>query len=233
MNTVDRETFRLWSQTEGYRERTSDAKHRIQELIKNYRCYVAYSGGKDSTVLLHMALQADPDITVWHWDYGPYYMPRELEHEVISNAYKIGAHNVMVHTTSEYNEGRKDEIVFFKNLFSWVAETMSEAHDCCLLGLRAEESCRRRRKTRVQFRQIKSKKYTLFEAYPIYQLTARDIWAYIVSHDLPYCSHYDRYGEILGIENVRFSTFFDPEMVARGVATLDNILMPEFKNPEK
>lgn len=226
MRLVERETFMLWSRTDGYRERIAAAQELLRELMDEFRCYVAYSGGKDSTVLLHMALQVDPEISVWHWDYGPYYMPRELEREVLVIAKKLGAKNIVVHTSSEYRDGRKSENVFFRNLFSWVADEMSKRFDCCLLGLRAEESVKRRLKTSKQI--CCSKKP--IEAYPIHGLTARDIWAYIVSHNLPYCSHYDRYGELLGIENVRFATFFDPEFDKFGTSNIDGVLMSWFKN---
>lgn len=59
---------------------------------------------------------------------------------------------------------------------------------------------------------------------------ARDIWAYIVTNNLPYCSHYDRYGALLGIEQVRMSTFFDPEFDKFGAGNLDGILMTKFNS---
>lgn len=231
MKRTDREMFLLWSRTEEYQKRIADAKKLLEDLIAEHRCYVAYSGGKDSTVLLHMSLQIDPDISVWHWDYGMYYMPREMEHEILENARKIGARNIIVHTALEYSQGRKPQLVFFRHLFSWVFREMSKTYDCCMLGLRAGESCRRRLITRTYTRQNRSRPQMIV-AYPIRDLTTRDVWAYIVSNNLPYCSHYDRYGELLGIENVRMSTFFDPEMDRFGNSNIDNILMTEFKNRE-
>ena len=73
----------------------------------------------------------------------------------------------------------------------------------------------------------------MLECYPLANLTARDIWAYIVSNNLPYCSHYDRYGALLGIEQVRMSTFFDPEFDMLGASNIDGLLMPEFKQWRK
>ncbi len=43
---------------------------RIEEHLDQHEGYVAFSGGKDSLVTLHLALQADPDVPVAFFDSG-------------------------------------------------------------------------------------------------------------------------------------------------------------------
>ncbi len=227
MTPIERATFLLHADLEDYQARTQATRHFITETFERAeKPHIAYSGGKDSLVMLHMALQVKPDILVWHWDYGPYYMPREIETEIMENAKAIGAKNILVDTSKKYNAGRSPNNILFPALFGHIRpRMMADGYDLACIGLRAEESQRRKRKTTGGYRNKK-----LRECYPVYQLTSRDIWAYIVSHNLPYCSHYDRYGALLGIENVRMSTFFDPEFDKLGASNIDGLLMSEFKH---
>ena len=66
--------------------------------------------------------------------------------------------------------------------------------------------------------------------FPLLNLTWKDVWAYIISNNLPYPSIYDRYAEVLGYDKVRLVTFFDNEFEKLGAPYLDGVLMPEFRN---
>jgi 3'-phosphoadenosine 5'-phosphosulfate sulfotransferase (PAPS reductase)/FAD synthetase len=57
-----------------------------------------------------------------------------------------------------------------------------------------------------------------------------DVWAYIVSNNIRYLSHYDRYSKTIDITKIRFATFFDPEFDKLGCSNIDGVMMPEFKN---
>lgn len=228
MTPIERATFLLHAELEDYRARIQAARHFITEALERAeKPYISYSGGKDSLVMLHMALQAFPEVLVWHWDYGSHYMPRELEAEILKNAHETGARNIHVDTSKKYDAGRSPKNILFPALFGYIQPRMiSDGYDMVCIGLRAEESKRRKAKTASGYREGK-----LRECYPVYQLTTSDIWAYIVTNNLPYCSHYDRYGALLGIEQVRMSTFFDPEFDKFGAGNLDGILMTKFKHP--
>jgi 3'-phosphoadenosine 5'-phosphosulfate sulfotransferase (PAPS reductase)/FAD synthetase len=227
MTPIERATFLLHAELDDYQARIDAAEDIITEALNRAKkTYIAYSGGKDSLAMLHLVLQASPNITVWHWDYGPYYMPRSMETEILENARKIGAKNIIVDTSEKYNQGRCEKNVLFPALFGKVQPGMAkDGYDMVMVGLRAEESRRRKAKTATGFRAGK-----ITECYPVYQLTARDIWAYVVSNNIHYCSHYDRYGALLGIENTRMATYFDPEFYKFGSNNIDGVLMPEFKH---
>lgn len=227
MSPIERATFQLHAELDDYQDRIYTTNDIITEALRRAnKPYIAYSGGKDSTVMLHIVLQAYPDIKVWHWDYGRHYIPRHIESEILRNAKSIGAKDITIDTSQKYNQGRCNQNVLFPALFGKVRPRMvKEGYDMVMVGLRAEESSRRKAKTITGFKAGK-----ITECYPVYRLTARDIWSYIVSNNLPYCSHYDRYGKLLGIEQVRMATLFDPEFDKFGASNVDGLLMPEFKH---
>lgn len=58
MKAHDRQFFKLWAEGDGYRSRIADAIEIIRQK-QNKRNYLAYSGGKDSTVMLHIHMKND------------------------------------------------------------------------------------------------------------------------------------------------------------------------------
>jgi 3'-phosphoadenosine 5'-phosphosulfate sulfotransferase (PAPS reductase)/FAD synthetase len=231
MTPVERQTFQLHAETDEYCVRIEAAEKIIAEaLARANQPYVAFSGGKDSTVMLHMVIEKCPEILVWHWDYGKYYIPRDMEIEIQTNAAAIGARNIRVNTSKKYDRAKRSpKNVLFPTFFGSIQPIMAEQGiDLAFVGLRAQESGKRRLKTSEPVRWNK----VMWECYPLQSLTARDVWAYIITNDLPYCSHYDRYGALLGIENTRMSTFFDPEFDKLGASNVDGLLMSQFKHPQ-
>lgn len=229
MQDTLRETYRLWADQPEYKSRIKTACGLIRDTISHHKAYVAYSGGKDSLVMTHLALQEDPDILVWHWDYGPAYMPRAIEHEVRDIAMAIGVKNYKVDTTPLYQKlGRTAKGVLGRVLYGRVIPEMVNAgYSASFVGLRSEESLKRKQRTQSAYEKTAPGMTTVF---PIRGLTVRDVWAYIASNDLPYCSHYDRYGALEGWESVRFCTYFDPEFAWMGRANVDGVIQPEFRN---
>ncbi len=197
----------------------------IREALSEHRCLVSYSGGKDSSAMLHLVLQHRPDILVVHWDYGPGFMPRPIEDEIIANARKIGAKRLWIFTSEKYVEyHRPDFAVFAKEFIGRVVPRLKHlGYTCSFVGLRAEESCKRRRR-------IKQRETIIMqECWPLANWTWLDVWAYIVKHELPYLSHYDQMAELMGsYRDVRLCTLFDPQFAHLG--SVDNFLYWRFRN---
>lgn len=228
MNPIDREMYLLYTETEEYQESIRRLQENISKAFSEYsKPYVAYSGGKDSLVMAHGVLQEYPDTLIYHWDYGPYYMPRKIEQEVRDIATTIGAKNVQIDSTPLYKlKKREAQGILGRILYGRVmAEMKTLGYDLCFIGLRSQESCKRRRRVSSLF-----ENEILTNCFPVRHMKTRDIWAYIVSNDLPYCSHYDVYGSLEAWENVRFCTYFDPEFAKFGCSNLDGVLMTQFKN---
>jgi 3'-phosphoadenosine 5'-phosphosulfate sulfotransferase (PAPS reductase)/FAD synthetase len=231
LDPVTRRSFQLWAGTQGYAERIGEAEAAVEEALHSFcRPYIAFSGGKDSSVMTHMVLRSSPEATVFHWDYGPYYIPRWLRDEFLNNARALGARNIRVETSGLYLKEKRDaRNVIGRILIGKLGPQMRKEYDSCFLGLRAEEGVKRRVRTKNPYEDDLG----ITNIFPVRGLTWRDVWAYLVSRGLPYASIYDRYGPVIGWDKVRLVTFFDREFEHFGSPILDGVLMPEFKNPEK
>jgi 3'-phosphoadenosine 5'-phosphosulfate sulfotransferase (PAPS reductase)/FAD synthetase len=218
MNVHDCKTFMLWSKNPEYLEKVTETRVAIYEITRKNKCYVAFSGGKDSTVLLHLTLQCQSDVPVFHWDYG-IFMPRVFETEIQENAVKLGAKNVMV----EQRLSTREDCKFgYQGFFGATHKFMvTKGLEAALIGLRREESNKRKAKIREGRKG---------ECYPLADWTYRDVWAYIVSNGLPYPKVYDIYGPLLGWDKARFVTFFDGEFEKFGSPYLDGFFFPQYRN---
>jgi len=217
------ETFKLWAETDEYHGKVKEAQKIIKKALTRYNNpYLSYSGGKDSLVMTHLILQEDPDIPVWHWDYGDALMPREIEKEVIDNAYKIGVKNLIIRKRRG-RDARTNHGSGYKQFFGVLNHLKKENNwDLGFIGVRREESKKRERNYKSHF--IEN------NCYPLLNLSWIDIWAYIVSNNLNYPSTYDKYSKVYGWDKSRFVTFFDGEFDFLGSSNVDGVLMPEFRN---
>jgi len=217
-----RRTFLMWTKRPEHQRLVAAARAEIRRVNSRYRTVVAFSGGKDSTVLLHLALQVNPDIHVFHWDHGPWLMPRQIERQIIENARQLGARNLIVRGSKllETPEARTNWRVWYLTFWNTLARLRKDyGWEKNLVGLRGEESHRRRRTIRRHDRK--------WEVYPLADWSWLDVWGYIVSRSLPYPSIYDKYARLLGYDKTRLVTFFDHEFEKYGAPWLDGFLMPE------
>jgi|Wag4MinimDraft_14_1082654.scaffolds.fasta_scaffold02726_2 3'-phosphoadenosine 5'-phosphosulfate sulfotransferase (PAPS reductase)/FAD synthetase len=215
-----KEVLKKWAQSEEFQQRLAEANKMILQALKRHKkMYVAYSGGKDSTALLHLVLHHDPNILVFHWDYGPYLMPRAYEKEIIENMRKIGAKNIYIDTSDKY-KSREDTGIWYKEFFGRVVpELLKQGYDGCFVGIRKEESISRKLRIEAQKSLTKIK-----EIWPLQDWSWKDVWAYIFAFDVPYHSVYDKYAPIVGWDKARFVTFFDKEFDTLGASNVDGIL---------
>jgi len=221
-------TLAMWAGTDAFKSKLHEAERIIDEALATHdKPYVAYSGGKDSSCMLHLVLRRCPDIMVLHWDYGPYYIPDWLRSEFIENAKKIGAVNLRIETSKDYLRLKRHAINVLGREYmgKLIPSLASEGYDLCFVGLRREESLKRRRR-------IDAKKSIteIPECWPLANWSWRDVWAYIFAKNIPYASIYDIYAPVVGWDKARLVTFFDPEFNHLGASNLDGVLMWKFKN---
>jgi 3'-phosphoadenosine 5'-phosphosulfate sulfotransferase (PAPS reductase)/FAD synthetase len=186
---------------------------------------VSVSGGKDSMAMLHIIVtRCRPDVTVFHWDHGPWLMPRAVEEEIKRNIAIVAPGARLIVETYQYGfrpEARVDWRPWYKAFFSTLRRLGYKYH---LLGIRAEESSRRRARGRVVERRH------WVEVHPIYDFTWRDVWAYIFKHNVPVPNMYYQYARLLGWDRVRLTTFFDMEMQRYGQPQVDSVLSWRWKH---
>lgn len=106
-----------------------------------------------------------------------------------------------------------------------------EGCDAGMAGLRAAESKGRSLRVR-EYEQRRDSATGLPLLFPLADWRAGDVWAYIVSNEVPYHSVYDKYAPILAgydSEQTRFVTFFDSEMERFGGPIIDGILSWRFR----
>lgn len=220
MPDIWREMFLIHTRTPEYARALRAANDRIRDALRDRRkCYVAYSGGKDSICMMWLVLQQAPETMVWHWDYGRRYMPRRIEEQVNAIAREIGAVNYEV-VTSDLYDTDYDGKIFIPALFRReFPRLVSQGYDGVFVGIRAEES--RKRARRIAAGQSIS---AIPETWPVSDWTWRDVWATIVANDLPYPDIYDVRNDLVGYERARMCTFFDPEFARVGSMAIDGVL---------
>jgi 3'-phosphoadenosine 5'-phosphosulfate sulfotransferase (PAPS reductase)/FAD synthetase len=225
MDTFTKEGFLSVSKLPSYKARIEQAFKNIREIQKKYDILsVSVSGGKDSLVLLDMCLKLNPKIKVWHWDYG-IFMPRPIENEVIS-ILKTFFHLSEPQLTLSYRNSKNAESTTgYKAFFAENSNyTKINNIDMNLLGLRTQESCKRKRRCKNLIEEQNKC------AFPIRDLTWEDVWAYIISNNISYPSPYDIRAPIIGWDKTRFVTFFDPEFQHLGSMDQDKFLFFNLQN---
>jgi len=213
--------FLLHTNTSEYRRKVATSRSFIRRVLASYQNpYVAVSGGKDSMAMLHLVVQYKRDVWVRHWDYGEWLIPRWIEKEILQGIDQIAPfsrHSYEKRPGGDKPSARESHIAkspFFPRLSEAVKR---HGWDVCFLGLRSQESQKRRARIAEAKRRtgtwIEPKKSGFTDtAFPIAEWTAKDVWAYIVEHDVPVPSVYEKLARINGgWENARLSTFFDSE----------------------
>ena len=229
MEPMWRETFLMHAQTQEFKDKLEQSKAIIKNALSQCRePYIAFSGGKDSTALLSLVLQKAPNILIFHWDFGRYYLPRSIEKEIHDIAFHLGGKNLLVESSREYEVKKRQAKAFYKSFFGRVLPKLQvKGYDLAFIGLRMQESIIRKIKLRGgHFEQEKE----MVNCYPLRNWSYLDVWAYLISNNIGYLSYYDIYAQVIPLSELRFATFFDPEFDKLGSSNVDGILMWKFRN---
>ena len=160
---------------------------RLQEYEPEEGYYLAFSGGKDSQVLYHLAIEAGvkfdahfnvttvdpPELMQFVRDYYPeveWHRPKKSMFKLIEEKHMPPTRvaRYCCHFLKEMGSGQKGR---------WV-----------LTGIRWSESIRRKSRTMVEIDYKDKSKHFL---HPIIDWTDSDVWGYIKGKGLPYCCLYD------------------------------------------
>jgi phosphoadenosine phosphosulfate reductase len=221
----------LHSQTKNYKKLVDKTKQEIYNHLKNYnRIGVAYSTGKDSTVMLHLT----------HSIFGNKVLPVFYDCSAVwQDSYEhiakiegfLGLKVNIIKSDYTYWQLRSEELKTGKYKPLPDAYTMQKIvfdnavkglellkYDVCCVATRAEESKRRANFFRYFPNLRYSKQGKCNTYYPLEHWTAEDVWAYLVANNIPINNLYFKFQETFGgiPEQYRVDEFLEREAIEFG-----------------
>ena len=166
------------------RTRMDVAIERIKAFEPPEGYYLAFSGGKDSTVIYHLAVMANVKFDAHYAQVG--IDPPELVQHI-----KRYYPDVERHTQHPSIWQLVEKKGLPRRQARWCCELLKEnggSGRIVITGLRWAESHRRRQRRMFEVcRKEAAKRYL----HPIIDWNNAEVWAFIHDHQLPYCSLYD------------------------------------------
>lgn len=215
-----------WAKTDLFRDKIESALAIIRRYSKE-KAYVAVSGGKDSLALLHLAYRVKK-FDVFHWDHGPFLMPREIEKDILSCIFSIAKkENIIVLSSPKLSveSARWDYRVWYRSFFGNLKKFVKErGYRVAFLGLRGEESTKRRKRAKQIIEKDNSTNVKL--VYPIWNWKWIDVWAYIFSNNIRFPKVYYKLALLYGWDKARLVTFFDKEFEHLGSLDVSKFILP-------
>ncbi len=188
----------------GFQARVARALAVIETAARLGRIGVSYSGGKDSTVTLHLVRQVQPDAPAAFFDSGCEY-PGTYEMVEHYAATTILPQMTLVEMCKYGGywgyptpTDAQAEFDFFSFLVAEPSARFVEACgiDVLAMGLRGQESAGRRISARRNGVLYQVRSTGLWHLCPLADWSGNDVWAYIASRGLRYNPAYDRMAEL-------------------------------------
>jgi phosphoadenosine phosphosulfate reductase len=195
-----RERFDLWSRLPGFWRRLKAAHDCIDDwLSRCERPYVAFSTGKDSTVVLDLVWGHDPAIPAVYFDADCSYP----ESRIMLDRMRAAGKPLILQPAAEpflttlQRLGLDDPRLERETMKTTVwqpIKALIEAHrfDGVAVGLRGGECRDRQRLVRFRGQVFFNQRDAVWECLPIGRWSYNDVWAYIVMRKIDYCGVYDR-----------------------------------------
>jgi len=170
---------------------------------RSERPYVPTSGGKDSTVVLHIARTLNPNVPAVHADHE-FALPETTAHlATIPNLTRVAYRrwHADFFTSWDVPPGETPPDLPPGTIW-WDGDggsrgwAKSRGYDGSAIGLRAAESRMRRKHIRSHGTLFWAETNAAWHALPLAWWTDLDIWAYLLVRNVPYSAAYDRLTEI-------------------------------------
>lgn len=215
--------YMMHSRTKEYKNNIRKAEENLKKIFDDelLEPVLEYSGGKDSIVLCSLALQLDPSWHVWNFHPGyahstrTYLRSEEIHNEIMKTLTTLPVPPSHVHVDNKPPTDKKElEKYRLYDYFDCLFRYMDE-HELSveLLGIRGQESITRKHRVKQPLIHMEGERIVSF---PIRHLTTDDVWAYIISNDIYYVSHYDRYASTYGYYECRFTSHYNENEVSNG-----------------
>lgn len=192
------EKFRLHAQLHQHQWRVEQARRRVVNwLSKVNNPYIAFSTGKDSTCVLHLVREQSPNVPAVYFDADCAFPESRQMLQETDNLIKFPATEPLLATFKRFggfDAGPELERETMRTtVWEPIQRLITEYHfDGVAYGLRAEESHGREMHAQVRGAIFQYKRDELWGCQPIHDWTYNDVWAFIVSNDLPYCGVYNK-----------------------------------------
>lgn len=190
--------FELHAKTRGFLHKVDAAKRVIEAALAQMEApYIAFSAGKDSTVVLHLVRSLAPD-TVAVWSDDEWNLPETMTLvEATPNLHRIAARvqHAEWFISWEDGAGRVPEGTIWVDAFAndgLQTYAHQQGFDGVFIGLREEENSRRRIHLRTYGQFYFAANHGVWQCNPIAKWTVTDVWAYIHSNGIPYNTAYDK-----------------------------------------
>lgn len=215
MKSSEEAMFRLRAKLPSHQRRVARAREIISAAFsENKNWYVALSGGKDSTCVLALAREQQPDIPAvfaddeWWLPETEDYLKNLTAKQVDLRWIRLNAH----HTEWFEPRGDYDSIQDYASQQGWQG---------CLLGLRKSESSKRRVHILQCGETFLAQSDGFWRCYPLADWSTLDVWAFIVSQGLDYNRAYDRLAELdVPLERRRIGPFAVERVLGYGQLAL-------------
>lgn len=240
MDSLERRKFELHAQSDEYSRRIDRAAEWIDAVFDRFgRPCVNFSGGKDSLVMLHLVTDhcGYDAVPVYYFDNGLLEVPGASSF-VEDRVAEVGG-RLFKRTSEAANSPAmlREEGHGYKGFWGWYRRLADEhGWDVRLIGIRAAESRERRDRFDTDSGPPVNHHEQFTSAAPIHELTTRDVWAYIVEHNLEYHPIYDEQADLYGgmeSRGNRLVTLYDSEFDSLGARSISQFIYPERTNELK
>lgn len=205
MQSLDRAAYHAYARQPTFRRRLERAEQLVTEaLAQATRPYVAFSTGKDSTVVLDLVWRQDASIPAVYFDAHCAFPESEAVLERLTREgrplirWDVGDFlEILAEAGGPTADGV--ETYTMRKTVEIPARQVAQAYqfDACFRGVRAAESNARRQRFRT-YPPLWRDAQGMLLCDPIWDWTTMDVWAYIVTRNLPYNALYDRM-RVLGV----------------------------------
>lgn len=197
MNEVWRERYLLHTTLPSYRRRVERARQVVAEALeKMARPYVAFSAGKDSSVVLHLVRSVAPETPAVFSDDEWQFPETEELVRATPNCYRVAGEAWHAEWFTSWQDGPRQlpaDAIWVGGRNSGPQEfARRQRYDGVFIGLRADENGYRRAHLRRYGLLFFSRKDGLWHANPIGWWRLEDVWGYILEYQVPYNRAYDR-----------------------------------------
>lgn len=220
--------YLLHSKSRQFKYKLSKTKEFICDKIGTHiKPYVAYSTGKDSLCLLHLALQFKADIDVMYHDSKVELPENKNLLKKMVDRFDLNLH--IIESPIDVLSRYKNKGVFYAGGckdYAWTVAMMQpinkwakkNENDLAFIGLRKEESKRRFYMLCRNGEYFYCQKNDIYQCYPLADWKGKDIFAYLFGYNLDEFIHPAYYKDRLvnNPEQIRTSWFCDPTMITMG-----------------